>query len=350
MIGATVRWPCVRSRDENRRIQPSIKRKRMKRPSEGLYTPCFFVVQGHASALPFKDNRPMEDSIPIPVQRTINSNRLPLALWDYGGNGPAVLFLHGFLDTGRSFEDVALGLKGVCRPLCLDWRGHGSSGRVDPAAAYHQLDHLKDLAGVLDELDDSGTRVEAVIAHSMGGTIALMLAAFAPTMIGRLMLVDCVGGYAAEPPTQIDQLSALVAHVRKPVPPFRSFASREAVVERVMQNNDGLSEAGAKRMVRHYLEETDDGRFQVRLDPRLRGPNPYRFTEDHWLEICSRVTARVHLLAPEQGYMHRIPALQQRFESLRDASRQDLPGVGHHVHVEAVSTLVDAVREFVTAD
>ena len=45
--------------------------------------------------------------------------------------------------------------------------------------------------------------------------------------------------------------------------------------------------------------------------------------------------------------MQRIPALQQRFEALSHASRQDLPGVGHHVHVDAVPALVAAVERFI---
>lgn len=287
----------------------------------------------------------MQTSPIQPEPRTVNRERLPLALWDYGGSGPAVLFLHGFLDTGRSFEDAARALvaEGICRPLCLDWRGHGSSGRIHTDAAYHQLDHLKDLAAVLDELQADGIEVAAVVAHSMGGTVALMLASFAPAMIQRLMLVDCVGGYAADSSTQVDQMTALLEHARRPTRPFRSFASRESAIERVMANNDGLSQAGAERIVRHYLDEQEDGRFMVRLDPRLRGPNPYRFPEHHWLEICSRVTARVHLLAPEFGYIHRIPALQERFEQLPHATRQNLPGIGHHVHVEAVASFVEAV-------
>ena len=289
----------------------------------------------------------MGDTAPHPQQRTVNAKRLPLALWDYGGDGPAVLFLHGFLDTGRSFEDVAQSLvrEDICRPLCLDWRGHGSSGRVSVDGAYHQLDHLKDLAHLLEELKADGIQIAAVVAHSMGGTVALMLTAFAPDLISRLMLIDCVGGYAADAATQVDQMTALLEHSRRPTPPFRSFASREAAMERVIANNEGLSTAGAERIVRHYLDEQEGGRYQVRLDPRLRGPNPYRFPESHWLEICSRVTARVHLLAPEFGFIHRIPALQERFDQLPNAIRQDLAGIGHHVHVEAVATLVLAVKK-----
>lgn len=279
-----------------------------------------------------------------PQELRVNAARLPLALWDYGGAGPPVLFLHGFLDGGRSFEDVARGLAGVCRPLCLDWRGHGSSESCSRDAAYHQLDHLKDLTAVLDELASLDQAVELVVAHSMGGTVALMLAGCAPAMIRRLLLIDCVGGYAADAATQVDQMSKLLEHQRGPARGFRDFETRAQAQSRVRQNNPGLSEAGSERIVRHYLDELEDGSFRVRLDPRLRGPNPYRFPEGHWQEICSRVTAPTEVLAPAGGYMFRIPALDQRLQRIAGCTRVDIPEVGHHVHVEDPSAVVAAVQ------
>lgn len=279
-----------------------------------------------------------------PKQRKVNQARLPLALWDYGGEGPNVLFVHGFLDTGRSFEDVAVALKGICRPLCLDWRGHGASAWAGTDAGNHQLDHLKDLVTVLDELAADGTPIDLVVAHSMGGTIAMMVAGFAPEIIPRLLLLDCVGGYAANAETQINQMEKVVEHLRSEARGFREFDSREQAESRVRKNNPALSEAGSERMVRHYLDETVDGKFRVRLDPNLRGPNPYRFPEGHWQEICARVKARTEVLVPEGGYMFRIPELADRLAKIQNCTRVDVPDVGHHVHVEAPEVVVAAVQ------
>lgn len=286
-----------------------------------------------------------QDAPVVPVERRVNISRLPLALWDYGGEGPRVLFVHGFLDSGRGFEDVALALEGQCRCLCLDWRGHGASGRASADAAYHQLDHLKDLATVLDELTAAGEGVDLIVAHSMGGTISLMLAGFAPAMVPRLLLLDCVGGYAADAQTQVDQMTKVVEHLRAEKRGFRAFESRAQAESRVRQNNPGLSEAGAERIVRHYLDAQPDGRFSVRLDPRLRGPNPYRFPEEHWLEICRRVTAPTCVIAPEHGYMFRIPELQERLAAIPTCRRVDVADVGHHVQVERPDVIAAQVLE-----
>jgi len=281
-----------------------------------------------------------------PVLRTFNAGRLPLAAWDYGGAGERVLFLHGFLDVGRSFEDAALAARAFCRPLCLDWRGHGRSGRRSPDAAYHQLDHLKDLDCVLEELEAAGEAPAALVAHSMGGTLALMLAGCAPARVRRLLLLDNLGGYAASAGEQADTLGDVLRTFRGPHRAFRSFPTREAAIPVFRANNPGLSEEGARRMARHFLAEQADGSFAPDADPRLRGPNPYRFPESHWLELCARVQARVRVLAPDGGYLHdpEYAALRARYAQFRQASWQDLPGASHHVHVDAPEAVAAALR------
>ena len=270
---------------------------------------------------------------------TVNSGRLPLALHDYGGDGPTVLFLHGFLDGGKSFEDVALPAREFCRPLCLDWRGHGDSARVVDGS-YHQFDHFKDLLAVMDEI-----LPDCVVAHSLGGTVALMLAAAAPELFKKLLLIDALGGYAADAETQMEQFVSVVEHQRQPQKGFRDFESRAAAESRVKQNNPGLSDSGAERIVRHYLEELDDGMWRVKLDPRLRGPNPIRYTEEHWQAMARRVKCKTTVIAPEHGYMHRHPHGRERFECLADGKWVSVPGVGHHVHAEVPEVVVSELRE-----
>ena len=279
-----------------------------------------------------------------PVRRTVNAQILPLALWDYGGSGPPVLCLHGFLDSGRSFEDLASLLRGFCRPLCLDWRGHGASERVGAGGAYHQLDHLKDLVGVLSELRAAGEAPAALVAHSMGGIVALQLAAARPELSPRLLLLDSLGGYSADADTQIEQLGLLIDSLRAPKRGFRSFADRAAAEMRIRENNPGLSAIGAERIARHYFDSAADGSLVARMDPQLRGPNPYRFPEGHWQRICARAAVPVHVLAPETGYCRRLEALRLRYDQLPDAVWQDLDGVGHHVHVEAPEVVAEALR------
>ena len=92
-----------------------------------------------------------DEDVASPVARVVEANGLKLRLWDHARSGPIVLFVHGYLDTGRSFDAVADDLAEF-RVLALDLRGHGQSERVGAGGSYHLLDHLKDLAVVLDTL------------------------------------------------------------------------------------------------------------------------------------------------------------------------------------------------------
>ena len=97
--------------------------------------------------------------------------------------------------------------------------------------------------------------------------------------------------------------------------------------------------------MRHYLDELPDGKFRVKLDARLRGPNPIRYGEEHWQEMARRVACKTTVIAPEGGYMQRHPQGRERFECLTDGKWVSVPGIGHHVHAEVPELVVSELRE-----
>ena len=73
----------------------------------------------------------MPEMLPTPTPQNLHlAGGMCLRIWDFGGDGPVTLALHGFLDTGRSFAGVAQHWGPTQRILALDWRGHGESDRV----------------------------------------------------------------------------------------------------------------------------------------------------------------------------------------------------------------------------
>ncbi len=261
-----------------------------------------------------------------------------------------MLFLHGFLDTGRSFDTVASLLPPTLRALCLDFRGHGGSDRVPRSASYHQLDHLKDLVETVDHLTARGLAPAAIAGYSMGGIIALLLAGTLPHLVDRLLLIESLGALPETPEGQVDRLGRALEKLRKGPARFRSFADPEAAVDRVLENNPGLTRAGAERMVRPVLRQREDGRWEFPLDPRLRGPSPVRFPEDFWRELIGRVAAPVELLEGEHGLLPRFDGTEPRFACFPRANKRRIAGAGHALHVDAPEEVVAALtRLFETA-
>ncbi|MEV5830074.1 alpha/beta hydrolase [Spirillospora sp. NPDC052242] len=114
---------------------------------------------------------PAEPSAPVHV---VPSGGVGLAVRDHGGDGPAVVLLHG---GGRTMDDwrlVAPRLTGAgLRVVTADLRGHGASA----PAPWSWPDALADLAAVID---DRGLDRPAVVGHSLGGIVAALWAARHP--------------------------------------------------------------------------------------------------------------------------------------------------------------------------
>lgn len=277
-----------------------------------------------------------------PQAKWVRASGVDLCQWNYPGSGARVLFLHGFLDTGRSFEPVLDRLNGSISARCLDWRGHGGSRPIPASASFHQLDHFKDLVRVVGQETNDGP--DLIVAHSLGAVIAFLFAAACPGRCKRFLLLDGCGGFKSEAKDQSDALSKLATAELSDKPEFRQFDNKDAAIRRVCQNNPGLSEAGARHMVEHATELTTDGSVRFKFDARLRGPNPTRFSEAVWRDLASRIEDKAHVLLGERGMMRRAPGLVDRIDAIPGSSYEVVPDVAHHLHLDAPDAVADAIR------
>lgn len=119
-------------------------------------------------------------------------------------DGPAVLFLHGYSDSWRSFEAVLPRLPSRQRAIALSQRGHGDSER--PATGYSMQDFATDVERFLDALEiDSAV----VVGHSMGASVAQRFAHDFPARTRGLVLVGGRADWRAN--AHVQELGAYVA-------------------------------------------------------------------------------------------------------------------------------------------
>jgi pimeloyl-ACP methyl ester carboxylesterase len=122
----------------------------------------------------------------MPPARTVQvPGRGELFVRDTGGDGPAVLLLHGWLVTADLNWWGAYGdLAGAgYRVLALDHRGHGRGLRaMEP---FRLSDCARDAAALLTEV---GVGPALVVGYSMGGAIAQLLAREHPEVVAGLVL------------------------------------------------------------------------------------------------------------------------------------------------------------------
>jgi pimeloyl-ACP methyl ester carboxylesterase len=102
-----------------------------------------------------------------------------------GGQGPAVLLLHGFGDTGDMWEPLATVLVKDHTVIVPDLRGMGLSSH--PEAGYEKVAQARDIAGILDQL-----KIEkvALVTHDIGNMVGYALAAQYPDRVTKWVVMD----------------------------------------------------------------------------------------------------------------------------------------------------------------
>src|SRR5262245_31583231 len=116
------------------------------------------------------------------VLHPVRSTSVDLEVTEVGSGDALVVFVHGVLDRGRSFDRVADVLAPECRLLWYDRRGYGTSAGATPPVGIE--DHVADLVAVLD-----GRRA-VVVGHSFGGVPALGAAVRAPDLVASVAVFE----------------------------------------------------------------------------------------------------------------------------------------------------------------
>ncbi len=124
----------------------------------------------------------------VQVSVRVGPRELQLAAWSRDtGSEDLLLFIHGLGCSKRSFQGAWAETRLRARSLlAIDLPGFGRSPRPD--ACSYELDEL---AGVLTALIDAhATRRIHVVAHSMGGSLALLVPSRALARLENLVLVE----------------------------------------------------------------------------------------------------------------------------------------------------------------
>jgi pimeloyl-ACP methyl ester carboxylesterase len=102
-----------------------------------------------------------------------------------GGQGSAVVMLHGFGDTGDMWAPVAAALAKDHMVIVPDLRGMGLSAHPD--VGYTKKNQAVDIVGVLDHLK---IQKADLVTHDIGNMVGYALAAQYPARITRWVVID----------------------------------------------------------------------------------------------------------------------------------------------------------------
>ncbi|MFI5776749.1 alpha/beta fold hydrolase [Nocardia sp. NPDC051570] len=108
-----------------------------------------------------------------------------------GGQGPAVMLLHGFPETHLMWRHVAPILAERHTVVCPDLRGYGASGKPEAVAAgtYSKRTMAADIVALADAL---GFDRFVLVGHDRGGHVAFRAGLDHPDRISHLGILDIV--------------------------------------------------------------------------------------------------------------------------------------------------------------
>lgn len=112
------------------------------------------------------------------------AGKAPRLAWEEAGEGIPVVLLHGFPFCRDIFAPVMPALAQVGRVVAVDLPGFGQSPPLSPG--FSLADVAREIVALLQAL---GLQRTVLIGHSMGGYVALEVAAQRPELLSGLVLL-----------------------------------------------------------------------------------------------------------------------------------------------------------------
>ena len=290
----------------------------------------------------------MIDGAPGPTSQTYFSQRLRLHYVDWGNAGkPPLLLLHGGRDHCRNWDWTAAALRNDWHIIAPDLRGHGDS-QWSPDGSYTMAGYIYDLAQLIHQ---QRLAPVTIVAHSLGGNIALRYAGIYPETVAGLAAIEGLGppprvlaDHAAR--TIVDRMDEWIREQRSLAGRLpRRYASIEDAFRRMQEENPHLSAEQARHLTVHGANQNEDGTYSWKFDNYVRAWPPYDMSGRDIRLLWSRIDCPTLLLYGKESKSG-DPAEDGRAEPFRHARIVGIDGAGHWLHHDRLEEFLRIVREF----
>ena len=287
-------------------------------------------------------------STPAPTSHIFFSQRLRLHYVDWGNpTAPPLLLLHGGRDHCRNWDWIAAELRHHWHIIAPDLRGHGDSAWSNDGN-YTMAGYIYDLAQLIDQ---QRLAPVTLLAHSLGGNIALRYSGIFPDRVRKLVSIEGLGPSPARIAERskltidgrmqswIDEQKKLSA--RQP----RRYASIEEAFARMQAENKHLSPARALHLTQHGVNQNEDGTYSWKFDNYIRSWPPYDMTQPEMERLWSRITCPTLLIYGRESWASN-PETDGRIRHFQDARVLSVEGAGHWVHHDKMDVVLSELQTF----
>ena len=286
-----------------------------------------------------------------PTSHTYFSQRLRLHYVDWGNpTAPPLLLVHGGRDHCRNWDWVASRLRDRWHVIAPDLRGHGDS-QWSAEGSYRMDSYIYDLAQLVHQQKLAPV---TIIAHSLGGNIAIRYTGLYPDTVRRLVAIE---GLGASPKLMLERAKlTLDARLRLWIDEQRDLAGRlprrypsiEDAFKRMQDENKHLSPTQTRHLTEHGVNQNEDGTFSWKFDNYVRSWPAYDMANAEVEQMWARITCPALLVyGTESGASH--PRVDGRAKHFQNALVESIDGAGHWVHHDQFEIFMQLAGEFIAS-
>jgi pimeloyl-ACP methyl ester carboxylesterase len=294
----------------------------------------------------------MTGRMPGPTSHTFFSQRLRLHYVDWGNpTRPPLLMLHGGRDHCRNWDWAAAALRDDWHIIAPDLRGHGDS-QWSTDGSYTIAGYIYDLAQLIHQ---QRLAPVTIVAHSLGGQIALRYAGIYPDTVARLVAIEGLGPSparlkAGSAKTIVERMDEWVAEQRGLAARLpRRYASIEDAFRRMQGENPHLTAEQARHLTVNGANQNEDGTYSWKFDNYVRAWPPYDMQGRDIQLLWSRITCPTLLLYGKESQAG-DPADDGRARHFRNVRVVGIDRAGHWLHHDRLDDFLRILRDFLAAD
>jgi pimeloyl-ACP methyl ester carboxylesterase len=290
----------------------------------------------------------MTDTLSGPSSHTFISQRLRLNYVDWGNpDAPPLVLVHGGQDHCRNWDWVAQDLRRDYHIIAPDLRGHGDSAH-SPSGDYHLTNYVYDLAQLIHQQKLAPVRI---IAHSLGGNIALRYTGLYPDTVSKLVAIEGLGPSPAMMRQRLgstvgERLRTWIEGRRKlSARDHRRYATLEEAYARMHKENNHLTPEQARHLTIHGASQNEDGTYSWKFDNYVRSFSPVDIPQEELHELWSAITCPTLLVNGKESWAS-DPSEDGRIKHFKNARGVVFDRAGHWVHHDRLTDFLAEVRGF----
>ena len=273
------------------------------------------------------------------------SQRLRLHYLDWGNaDAPPLMLVHGNRDHCHNWDWVARALQSEYHIVAPDFRGHGDSEWVN-GSAYSHSEYIYDLAQLIHQQNLAPL---SIIAHSLGGGVALRYAGVYPENIVKMIVIEGTGG----PQSMYDQepahlkLQNWINSTRKVSGRLaKRYETLDDAYSRMHEANKHLRTDQARDLTVHGSNQNEDGSYSWKFYNYTHVMSPFDITLEQTRQLWARIDAPILLISGSESWFSQSKK-PDAAEYFKNARHEMVAAAGHWVQHDQLDEFLRLTRAF----